>query len=89
MIMQLFIHHFETLIKELNYPEIYNISNFGAAIEGVKAIAFEDLKLTPAHPNLSLIPTFKLDLKTFIDEEFCNINNIITILSKGVFLQHY
>ncbi len=80
-----FIHHFETLIKELNYPEIYNISNFGAAIEGVKAIAFEDLKLTPAHPNLSLIPTFKLDLKTFIDEEFCNINNIITILSKGVF----
>ena len=80
-----FVHHFETLIKELNYPLIYNISNFGAAIEGVKAVSFEELKLSPANCNTSLIPTFKFDIKAFIDEEFCNINNIITVLSKGVF----
>ena len=76
------VHHFETLIKELNYPLIYNISNFGAAIEGVKAVSFEELKLSPANCNTSLIPTFKFDIKAFIDEEFCNI---ITVLSKGVF----
>ena len=80
-----FVHHFETLIKELNYPLIYNISNFGAAIEGVKAVSFEELKLSPANCNTSLIPTFKFDIKAFIDEEFCNINNIITVLTKRVF----
>lgn len=82
-----FIHHFEELIKELKFPNIYNISSFGAYIEGVKAVSFEELNLTaPASTSqISFIPTFKFDLKTFIDEEFCNINNIITILSKGVF----
>ncbi len=82
-----FIHHFESLIKELNCPNIYNISNFGAAIEGVKSVPFEELNLNaPADASqMSFIPTFKFALKTFVDEEFCHINNIITILSKGVF----
>lgn len=80
-----FIHHFETIIKELNYSEIYNISGFGAAIEGVKPILFEELTLSTANCNTSLIPTFKIELKEFIEEEFCNINNIITTISKGIF----
>lgn len=82
-----FIHHFESLVKELNNPNIYNISSFGAAIEGVKAVTFEELNLNTSASNsqISFIPTFKFVLKTFIDEEFCNINNIITMLSKGVF----
>ncbi len=75
------------MIKELNCSNIYNISSFGAAIEGVKAIPFEELNLNaPADASqMSFIPTFKFALKTFVDEEFCHINNIITILSKGVF----
>lgn len=82
-----FIHHFEALIKELNHPNIYNISGFGAYIEGVKAVKFEELNLSiPASTSqVSFIPTFKFDLKAFVEEEFCHINNIITMISKGVF----
>ena len=82
-----FIHHFESLIKELNHPNIYNISGFGAYIEGVKAVKFEELNLSiPASTSqVSFIPTFKFDLKAFVEEEFCHINNIITMISKGVF----
>lgn len=82
-----FVHHFEALIKELNYSEIYNLSSFGAVIEGVKSISFEQLNL---NIQVNTVPiafakTFKLDLKSFMEEEFCYINNIITMLSKGVF----
>ena len=43
---QAFIHHFNQLIKELDYSEIYNISSFGALIDGVKNVSFDDLVLT-------------------------------------------
>lgn len=82
-----FITHFETLIKELNYSEIYNISSFGALIEGVKNTSFENLNL-PEHSGIqptAFVQPFKFEIKDFIQEEFCNINNIISILSKGVF----
>ncbi len=82
-----FISHFETLIKELNYSEIYNISSFGALIEGVKNTSFENLNL-PEHSGIqptAFVQPFKFEIKDFIQEEFCNINNIISILSKGVF----
>lgn len=84
---QAFIHHFEELIKNLNYSEIYNLSSFGAYIKGVKTISFEELNIeTPASMHsAALIPTFKFEIKEFIEEEFANINNIISILSKGVF----
>lgn len=82
-----FVHHFETLIKELNSPEIYNLSNFGAYIEGVKAVKFEELtfNLSASMSPVSFVQPFKFELKQFIDEEFFHINNIITMLSKGVF----
>lgn len=82
-----FIHHFETIIKELNYPQIYNLSDFGAAIEGVKPANLESLNLdTPANvAAIAFTKAFKFDLKAFIEEEFCYINNIITMISKGIF----
>lgn len=84
---QAFIHHFNTLIKELNYSEIYNISSFGAMIEGVKNVSFENLILSPntvLHQDVFAKP-FIFELKEFMQEEFCSINNVISMLSKGVF----
>lgn len=84
---QAHIHHFETLLKEFNHSEIYNISSFGAYIEGVKNVSMADLELISfgtIDPTAFLQP-FKIDLKDFIQEEFCSINNIISMLSKGAF----
>ncbi len=82
-----FIHQFENVIKSLNYSNIYNISSFGAYIEGVKPVSFEHLNLmTLANTDiLHSIAPFKIDMTNFIQEEFCKINNVISILSKGVF----
>ena len=84
---EVFIHHFETMIKELKYSEIYNISSFGAAIEGVKNVSFENLQLQellPGQPTAFVQP-FKFNIQEFMQEEFCSINNIIAFLSKGTF----
>lgn len=82
-----FVHHFEELIKSLNYSEIYNTTSFGAYIEGVKNVSFEDLNLF-ADATLSPlkdVQPFKFELKEFMQDEFCHINEIISMLSKGVF----
>ena len=81
------ILHFEALISSLGYTEIYNISSFGALIKGVKNIKFEDLDLQneASIKSINLCTPFKFELKEFMQEEFCNINSIISILSKGVF----
>lgn len=82
-----FIHHFETLIKELHYTEIYNLSTFGAYINGIKTTQFENIlpHSDASTTNISFVAPFKLELKDFMQEEFFNINNIIAILSKDVF----
>ena len=75
------------MIKELKYSEIYNISSFGAAIEGVKNVSFENLQLQellPGQPTAFVQP-FKFNIQEFMQEEFCSINNIIALLSKGSF----
>ena len=84
---QAFIHHFETVIKELNYSEIYNTSSFGAYIEGVKNVSFDNLNLFGASSiqPVAFAEPFKFDVKAFVDEEFLHINNIIAMISKGVF----
>ena len=84
---QTFITHFAKLIKELNYSEVYNLSSFGAQIEGIKPIAFEELRLygSSSLQQLTFIKPFNFEIKQFIDEEFCQINNIISMLSKGSF----
>jgi len=82
-----FIYHFGALIKELNHKEIYNISSFGAYIEGVKNTSFDELNLigtSSMQPTNSTNP-FKFELKDFIQEEFMQINNVISLLSKGHF----
>lgn len=82
-----FINHFETLIRELNYSEIYNISSFGAYISGVKNVPFEQLNLI-SHTGMqpvAFVQPFKFEIKDFMQEEFCSINSIIAMLSKGVF----
>ena len=82
-----FIHQFEEVIKELEYTNIYNISTFGAQINGVKPVNFELLSLmVPIKLNvLDDIAPFKFRLEEFVQDEFFNINNIISILSKEVF----
>jgi len=84
---QAFIHHFETVIKELKYDEIYNISSFGAHIEGVKPVKFEDLDLskTASLAQVAFVQPFKFNVKEFMQDEFYHINNVISMISKGVF----
>ncbi len=84
---QAFIHHFESLIKELNHHEIYNLTTFGAYIEGVKSSTFDNLNLSNVTPISPLIFTepFKIQIDDFLKEEFRNINEIISMLSKGTF----
>ena len=82
-----FIQHFSTIIKELNYNEIYNLSTFGAYIHGVKSAHIEQvLPHVPASMTaVSFVSPFKFELNDFMQEEFCNINNIISLISKDVF----
>ena len=84
---QAFIHHFSVLIKDLGHNEIYNTSSFGAEIFGTKNATIDSI---PLSTNVSLAPLafvqpFKFEIKQFIQEEFMNINQIITQLSKGIF----
>lgn len=84
---QAFINHFEVLVKSLNHQGIYNISSFGAFINGIKNVAFEELSLfnNAAMQSLAFVKPFKFDIKDFMQEEFYNINNIISMLSKEIF----
>jgi hypothetical protein len=84
---QAFIHQFAEVIKSLAYENIYNISDFGAEINGVKPVKFTSLNLmTPA--NLQIIDEitpFKFKLEEFVQDEFLIINNVIDLLSKEMF----
>lgn len=84
-----FINHFETLIKDLNIKEVYNTTSFGAAIEGMKNVAFDDIPLFLSTAGVNLILSeskpFKIETKDWTQEELFLINNIISLLSKGVF----
>ena len=84
-----FINHFETLIKDLGIKEVYNTTSFGAAIEGMKNVAFDNIPLFLSTTGLNLIlaepKPFKIETKDWTQEELFLINNIISLLSKGVF----
>lgn len=84
---QAFIQHFETLIKDLAPIEVYNISSFGANIKGAKNVHFESIVLSmlSSMQAVNVVEPCKIDVENFIKDEFFNINNIISILSKGVF----
>ena len=84
-----FINHFETLIKDLNIKEVYNTTSFGAAIEGMKNVAFDDIPVFLSTTGVGLIlaeaKPFMIETKDWTQEELFLINNIISLLSKGVF----
>ncbi|MBQ7126768.1 motility associated factor glycosyltransferase family protein [bacterium] len=82
-----FIKHFETLIKLLGPTEICNLSDFGAEIKGTKNVSFDEINFQ-AVANMYPVNTanvFKLKIDDYIQNEFFHINNIISILSKGVY----
>lgn len=84
-----FIQHFETLIKDFGVKEVYNTTSFGASIDGMKNVKFDELNLFfPATGTpfiLGEIKLFKLETGEWTKEELMLINNIITLLSKGGF----
>lgn len=84
---QAFITHFSEIIKDSGYNEIYNITSFGAEIEGVKNVKFDDLYLFAPAVAVSLdnLVPFKLNITEMMQDEFNNINNVISFLSKGAF----
>ncbi len=83
------IHHFEVLLKEFKYTEVYNTTSFGAAIEGMKNIAFDDIQIYLPSSGVPFIlgelKPFKFEIKDWAQEELHAINNIIAVLAKGVF----
>ncbi|MBE7710936.1 MAG: motility associated factor glycosyltransferase family protein [Cyanobacteria bacterium SIG31] len=82
-----YIYHFEKLLKDLNYSEAYNISSFGAHIAGFKNVQFDDIQLvtTSSMQPTVFVEPIKFNIKDFMQDEFKEINNIISLLSKGGF----
>lgn len=82
-----FVKHFETIIKELNHHEIYNVSTFGAYIEGMKNKPLEEITgfMPVSLSAVAFVQPYKFEMKELMQEEFNQINNIITLLSKGNF----
>ena len=82
-----YVEHFNTLIKDMGSPEIYNVSSFGAMLNGVKNTSFEQLLIIPPAFKISVedVEPFKFDVKSFMQEEFFNINSIISLLAKDSF----
>ena len=85
-----FIKHFEILLKELNVPEVYNLTNFGAYIEGMKSKTFDEIPLnfssslsTPI--ILGEAKEINFETNSWAQNEVFLINNVITQLSKGIF----
>lgn len=84
-----FIQHFEALIKDLGFDEIYNTTSFGAYIDGMKNIQFDDIPLLFSSMGtpfiLGEVQRFKFKTEEWAREELHLINNVISVLSKGVF----
>ncbi len=84
-----FIHHFEVLIKELNYASLYNTSSFGANIPGAKNRQITEIPL-PVVSNATAITLgeakpFKLEASVWAQDELLLINEIISLLSRNEF----
>ena len=84
-----FIQHFSTLIKDLEYTEVYNTTSFGAVIPGMKNAKFESILLlglsNTTSMKLSEVQPFRLETSVWTQDELAQINNIIELLSKGTF----
>lgn len=84
-----FIHHFDVLIKSLNYASVYNTSSFGALIPGMKNVPIDKISLMGISNTTSIIlggvSPFKIETKTWAEKELLIINDVIALLSKGEF----
>ena len=84
-----FIHHFDVLIKELNYASVYNTSSFGANIPGMKNVPIDKIPLLGISNTTAItlgeVQPFKLETKIWAQDELLLINAIIALLSRGEF----
>ena len=84
-----FIHHFEVLIKELNYVSTYNTSSFGANIPGMKNMSIDKIPLLGISNTTAItlgeVQPFKIETKIWTEDELITINEIISLLSKAEF----
>ena len=84
-----FIKHFEVLINDLGYTEIYNTTTFGAKIEGMKYKDLNTISLLVASNITSILlgsaEPFKIQAKLWAASELNLINEVISLLSKDSF----
>lgn len=84
-----FVRHFESLIKDSGFKELYNTTSFGAAIPGMINKNFDELNFSGFSNITSVIlgsvSAFRLETKEWTQQELFLINNVITLLSKGIF----
>lgn len=84
-----FVHHFEVLIKELNYASTYNTSSFGANIPGTKNMPIDKIPLfgisNTTAITLGEVQPFKIQTQAWTQAELLLINEIIALLSKAEF----
>ncbi|MBR6126079.1 motility associated factor glycosyltransferase family protein [bacterium] len=84
-----FVKHFEVLIKELEYTEIYNTTSFGANIEGMKNRDLNTISLLHTSNITSIllggVEPMKLQIKAWAATELNLINEVISLLSKEAF----
>ena len=84
-----FIKHFEVLIKDLGYTEIYNTTTFGAKIEGMKYKDLSTISLLVSSNITSILlggcEPLKIQAKQWASSELNLINEVISLLSKNAF----
>ncbi len=84
-----FVHHFEVLIKELNFVSTYNTSSFGANIPGMKNTPIDKIPLFGISNTTAIIlgeaKPFKLETQDWTQGELALINEVIALLSRGEF----
>ncbi len=84
-----FIKHFESIIKELDLNNVYNTTSFGAKINGMKNVQFDNIDFNVTANTTAIIlgevQPFKIQTKEWIEEELALINRVIELLSKGSF----
>ena len=84
-----FIHHFEVLVKDLDYPSAYNTTSFGANIQGIKNKPMKDIPImgiaNTTAITLGEVQPFKINTKDWAQDELLQINEIIALLSRNEF----
>ena len=83
------LQHFETLVKDNDFSEIYNTTSFGAKIDGVKNAKLNEIPLYTTSTTTSIIlgeaQPIKFNNKEWSENELMLINSVISSLSTGSF----